>query len=172
MENLHKRLELVANLAIIIVAIVFGIVLVKRYLIAQPANVASNRSSTESHLVERINLPGVDWSQRATLVLAISTSCHFCTESAPFYRDLAHAHEGVRLMAILPQPIEAGKHYLDTLGVQVDEVLQASLNEINVNGTPTLLLINREGTVVGKWVGRLPAEREVQVRYALSSTTN
>ena len=172
MENLHKRLELIANIAIIIVAIALGVVLVKKYVRVQPTTVDSNTSANEPRVVEKINLPGIDWSKRATLVLAISTSCHFCTESAPFYRDLAQAHNGIRLMAVLPQPIEVGKHYLDTLGVQVDEVLQAPLNEINVKGTPTLLLVNREGTVVGKWVGRLPAEKEAQVQYALNSTTN
>ena len=33
----------------------------------------------------RISLPGLDWARRrATVVLVLSTACHFCTESAPF----------------------------------------------------------------------------------------
>jgi hypothetical protein len=47
--------------------------------------------------------------------------------------------------------------------VTVDEVRQDSLDSIGVTGTPTLILVNREGAVDGVWVGKLPPEGETEV---------
>jgi hypothetical protein len=80
-----------------------------------------------------------------------------------FYQQLAKTHGGTRLIAVLSQPVDEGKRYLGTLGVSVDEVKQASLDFINVRGTPTLLLVNSDGVVVKTWVGKLPAEQEAEV---------
>ena len=37
------------------------------------------------------------------------------------------------------------------------------MNFIGVSGTPTLLLINRDGDVTSMWVGRLAADQEAKV---------
>jgi len=108
-------------------------------------------------------LPGVDWSKNEkTLVVAISSSCHFCTESAAFYRDI-RARTRIHTIAVLPQSVNEGRNYLNNLGVQVDEVLQAPLSSIDVSGTPTLILVGRDGTVIRTWLGKLPPELEKEV---------
>jgi len=71
--------------------------------------------------------------------------------------------EGTRLIAVFPQPVDVGKKYLNDLGVAVDDVKQAQLNSIGVQGTPTLLLINKDGVVVNAWRGKLPADKEREV---------
>lgn len=164
-KNISRTIELIANVAIILVAILLGIVLVKRYVITfPPRSSESFASANQPSSHPKIGLRGVDWSKKdKTLVLAISSVCHFCTESAPFYRQLAEAHDGTQLVAVLPQPVEEGRQYLDKLGFEVDEVVQAPLNSIYVSGTPTLMLVNRDGIVIGTWVGRLPAEQEAEV---------
>lgn len=163
MRNFSRSIELIANIAIITVAILLSYVLVKRYVF-EPGRAEPLVSANQHLRSQKINLSGVDWSKsEKTLVLAISSVCHFCTESAPFYRQLAEAHEGTRLVAVLPQTIEEGKLYLNKLRVNIDEVIQAPLSSIDVNGTPTLMLVDRNGTVIDTWVGRLPAVREAEI---------
>jgi thioredoxin-related protein len=71
------------------------------------------------------------------------------------------------LVAVLPQPTNEGRYYLEKLGVFVDEVKQLPLESIGVQGTPTLMLLDRSGTVTKSWIGRLPPEREQTVLSAL-----
>ncbi|HEX8890091.1 MAG TPA: hypothetical protein VF779_13120 [Pyrinomonadaceae bacterium] len=172
MDKLSKRIELFSNIAIIIVAILLGTVLVKKYLLAQPIQSNNNAIAADStNIGAKINLQDIDWSKnKQTLVLALSNSCHFCSESAPFYQRLVKERgSNIRLVAVLPQPVTEGEDYLNSLGVSVDEVKQASLASISVRGTPTLMLVNAEGVVVSQWVGRLPADQEAEVLSRIQS---
>jgi hypothetical protein len=93
----------------------------------------------------------------------VSTVCHLCTESGPFYQRLAKARGRTQLLAVLPQPIDEGKRYLEKLGVSVDKIRQVSLSSIDVRGTPTLMLVNSDGVVVNTWIGTLQVDREAEV---------
>src|SRR5712691_8420560 len=150
--SVSKKIELIANVAIIVVACLLATVLVKNYFFTKPSQQASKSESQrvqgESQPVSSptVSSLDIDWKQsKQTLILAISSTCHFCTESAPFYRQLAKEHLDSRLIAVFPQSVEEGKRYLDELGISVDEVKQLPLRSINVNGTPTLILVNGDG---------------------------
>ncbi len=166
MSGITKKLELVANLAIIVVAILLGVVLVKSYLIPKPR--APQQAATASIPPgTKLSIQGVDWKANGrTLVFALSTGCHFCTESAPFYQRVAQERAkagNIRLVAVFPEPVSEGQKYLSNLGVTVDEVRQARLDSIGVNGTPTLIMANGEGAVADSWRGKLPNEKETEV---------
>jgi thiol-disulfide isomerase/thioredoxin len=164
-----KKLEVLANVAVVITSVVLCSVLVKKYFFSaakqeasveavqskSPASSASRRPSIQAGT--KISLPGIDWSKSTrTVVLALSTTCHFCSESAPFYQKLQQQKpNSVRLVAVLPQPVEDSRNYLNKLGVSVSEVMQSSLSSVGVSSTPTLLLINNEGSVTDSWVGKL-----------------
>lgn len=170
MKNIARTIEVIANVAIICVAISLGVVLISRTIRSYRMTVSESVNTT---LVkdQKIQLPGVEWAKnQQTLVMAISSTCHFCTESAAFYRDL-RARSRVHTVAVLPQSVNEGRNYLSNLGVQVDEVLQAPLSSIDVNGTPTLMLVSRDGTVIRTWIGKLPPdlEREVLLSVAAES---
>jgi hypothetical protein len=160
MRSLIKRIELVANLAIIAVALMLGVVLVKTY--RRPS--AAQTTVTAIRPGTNLSLRDVDWkANRRTLVLALSTQCHFCSESASFYQRVAQerAKSGsVRLVAVLPQPVEESQKYLKELGVTVDEIKQAKLDSIGVNGTPTLIVANDQGIVTDSWRGKLTDDNE------------
>jgi hypothetical protein len=162
---MFKKVELLANVAIIIIALLLGAVLVKRYLMPTvpngPPAVAQIQPGT------KVNLPGVDWGKsEQTLVLALSDGCRFCSESAGFYQRLAKEKAsagGLRLIAVLPQEVGQGQIYLSKLGVPVDEVRQATLGAIGVSGTPTLLLVDNKGAVKQSWLGKLAPDKEAEV---------
>lgn len=168
MNNLAKRIELIANLSIAIAATLLSIVLVKGYLFNNLNNPKTNTSpAIAGNLLQKgtkISLRNIDWQKNGrTLLLALSTTCHFCTESAPFYQHLVKEHGQAQLIALVPQTVDEGKSYLKNLGVQVDDVRQASPDETGITGTPTLILVDRDGKIANSWVGVLSenSEREV-----------
>jgi hypothetical protein len=162
------KLETLANLSTVLVSLLLSIVLVKEFLLPRPQRAFVGRAGVAS----KVSLPGVDWARnRRTLVLALSTQCHFCTESAPFFQRVAKAAGGrVKLLAVLPQPTVDAQNYLREVGVHVDDVRQAPLDSIGVAGTPTLLFVNNSGTVTDVWTGKLSADKQAEVLRALENT--
>lgn len=172
--NFSKKLEVGTNLAIIIVACMLGVVLVKNHLFKTPsAGIGEKQSANQLVSGTRLSSLDVDWKQnRQTLLLAISSTCHFCTDSAPFYKRLVKSKEGTRIVAVLPQPIQDGQEYLKRLGVSVDELRQLDLNSIGVQGTPTVLLVDNFGVVKNSWFGKLQPDQEESVINALLGKEN
>lgn len=166
----YKKIELLANVAIIAVAVLLAVVLVRQYVLPGGRDAADAAPRIQKGA--KVEVAGVDWSKsNRTLILALQKGCHFCTESAPFYKRLAPAasEKNVRVVAVLPQTLEEGRGYLADMGVPVSEVAQASLDSINVPGTPTLILVDDKGVVIDSWVGKLPVAGEEQVLTRLGS---
>jgi hypothetical protein len=113
----------------------------------------------------------VNWAgNKQTLLLVLRNGCHFCTDSAEFYRRLAKepaSRTNTKLVAVLPGTVDDSRSYLDGLGVPISTVRQAGLGALRVSGTPTLLLVNDKGVVTKSWVGQLPACKEAEVVAAL-----
>lgn len=165
-QTIAKRIGLIADLAIIVTAVLLCVVLIKNYIVTQPAP-AINNSTTDAQLQSdaKLSIPGIDWAKsEQTLLLALSSTCHFCSESAPFYRQLVKERgSSVRIIAVLPQSVQAGRDYLNRLGVSVDDVMQVEFNSLGVKGTPTLILADSNGVVLDSWVGKLPSSEEAEV---------
>lgn len=166
MASIYKKIEVAANIAIILVASLLGLVLIMRYF--------SPASATDSqHLDARIqngtklSLPEVNWTDAdQTLLLVLKTGCHFCSESALFYQRIAEEttkRSNVRLIAVMPDPSTEAQNYLASLGLSIKEIKQIQLNLIEVKGTPTLILVDKQGSVVNSWVGKLTPDKEAQV---------
>ncbi|HEY0084050.1 MAG TPA: hypothetical protein VGB61_14830 [Pyrinomonadaceae bacterium] len=169
-----KKIELLANVSIIIAALLLVTVLIKRNLPQSPQSAAA--ASPPAFRIQpgtKIQLPDVDWGRNGqTLLLALSEGCRFCSESAGFYQRLAGEKgmpDNPRLVAVLPQEVSRGQAYLNNLGVAVDDVKQSTLGAIGVSGTPTLILVDSAGIVQESWVGKLPPEREAEVLRRLHS---
>jgi hypothetical protein len=167
MSNFSKRIEVAANLAIIVVALLLGGVLVKRYLWPGSEAAPAPRADPRIPPGSKATLPGVDWAKNGrTLLLVLSRDCRYCTESAPFYRRLASEAGGqtdIRLVAVFPQEVEEGRKYLDGLAVSVHDIMQAAPSSTGAGGTPTLILVDGSGVVKNSWVGKLAAPEESEV---------
>lgn len=172
MTSLPKRVEFLSNIGIIVVAILLGVVLVTRYLLPpSPKSEAADVAQIKPGI--KLSLPGLDWGKSdRTLLMVLSTSCHFCTESTPFYQQLAQQKVGrsdVRLIAVLPQSIGEAQQYLGAHGISVDEIRQSVPGAIYARATPTLITVDKTGSVIQSWVGKLPAEKEAEVMRAFLS---
>jgi hypothetical protein len=160
-------LDVAANVAILCVCILIGVICVKKFLLSDPLNaVEMPRKGT------RIELGGVSWGRAdRTLVLALSTRCRYCNESADFYRRLAPvaAAAGVPVVAVFPQSIDEARaqwasQNLPLIGV---DFTQTPTRGLPIPGTPTLILVDRKGVILRAWAGKQPASGEAEIIHAV-----
>ncbi|HEX8139150.1 MAG TPA: rhodanese-like domain-containing protein [Pyrinomonadaceae bacterium] len=169
MNNLSRRVGLFANIAIIVVALLLCVVLVKRHLMTGGGETVDHSAepSNELRVGSKLPLANIDWAKNSrTLLLALSKDCHFCSESASFYQRLAQASAergNIQLIAILPETVNDGQKYLSDLGVTTSEVRQVSFNAIGVRRVPALILVDNTGVVTDIWQGKLVDSQEFGV---------
>ncbi|HEY0426754.1 MAG TPA: redoxin family protein [Pyrinomonadaceae bacterium] len=169
MSTTYKRIELFANIAIILVAIILGIVMVKKFVLNDSAP-APNLERKQPEVGAKIALPDTDFSAKdKTLLMALRKDCHFCSESAEFYRKITGlaGEKNVRVIALFPHSVENGQEYLKQINVSIEDKRQADFAALNVSGTPTLILTDKNGEIKKVWVGKLPPEREKEVFESL-----
>jgi rhodanese-related sulfurtransferase len=175
-ESAHGRrhsIERVVNILLIVVALIFTVSIARRFL-HRDAGAANQALILKAGM--KLELANMDWSKNGrTLVLGLSTTCHFCTESAPFYqkivRQLARHQGATRIVAVLPQPVAAGQKYLQDLGVSVDEVREANMVSMGLGPTPTLAVVDDAGVVTAAWVGKLGISQQYEVLKQLKIDT-
>ena len=161
-----KRLDLIANIAVIVTSVALlgflGNSWYESHYAPQPPQAGALIGTT-------VHLSGVDFAQQGkTLLIAISTTCHFCRDSEPFYRQLAKAGNfKTHLVAVLPQPQSDAESYVHSSIAPSLQVVSASLDTMGVSGTPTLLLVDGHGKVEKAWVGKLDDAGQKQVQSQL-----
>jgi hypothetical protein len=170
--NLRDKIGTAANVATIVLVVLLGTLLIRGNFVSGRSKVSVPSPSIQIG-ADITRLPtGVNWSTNGrTLLMSLQTTCPYCTESAPFFRRLTAAAAGkTRTVAVLPQPPDVAKRYLDGLGVRVDEIKQVSLPGIGVTRTPTLMLVDSSGVVRGAWTGELASDDEADVLSAVEGT--
>jgi hypothetical protein len=156
-----KMLDKITNVAVILGVAVFIVVVARNQFIrpklpTPPEQIVVGKTVT---------LPGVHFPEgRDSLVLALSTTCHFCKDSLPFYRDLTAKAQGhLNVIAVLPQPEAEATKYLHDAEVSTNQVVSTQLGTIGVLGTPTLLLVDNKGNVHKTWEGLLDQKGQEDV---------
>jgi hypothetical protein len=123
----------------------------------------------------RFPLDKASWSESPkTVVLALSTECRYCLESAGFYRVLGRmAHpERFRVIAVLREPLQESQPRLESLGIALlKDVRHADFAALRVHATPTLFIVNRDGNVDAAWTGKLSAAQEAEVLTLLGAAS-
>jgi hypothetical protein len=72
-----------------------------------------------------------------------------------------------RIFTVFPQEVGAAEDYLKQNKVTPDAVFSLKQTNIDVNGTPTLLLVDSQGIVQKVWVGKLTESAEQEVLASL-----
>jgi hypothetical protein len=157
------RLETIANLTIIVTGLTVTTLLLSRVIAdyRQPP-----RPAVPDYQVGE-TLPAafpVDFRKTPqTLLLVLSSQCHYCTDSVPFYRDLlsARANGGsdTRFVAVGLETRATLEDYLKQHQLVFDEVVSLPREAIKFRGTPTLLLVDNSSVVKGVWSGFLSSEQ-------------
>lgn len=169
-DSLVKKIEIFANVAIIAVALILGIVLVKKFILN---DTSQNQVKENISVGSKVNLEKIDWAKNGrTLLLVLSKDCRFCRESTPLYQKISQEisqNNKIKLVAIFPQDVATAKDYLQSNSISVAEIYQNNPSSFNVRGTPTMLLVNDLGDVTDAWFGKLSKEEEVRVFERLDS---
>lgn len=180
-KGIFRKIQMLSSVATIVIAILLSIVTAKMFFPTSPSVRVVNMPKQETDLSKAsaspigktIRVEDIDWkSSKKTLVLYISTTCHYCDESSPFYQRLVEKYvddTSMKIVAILPQTVEEGKDHLRSLGLKINDVYSAQLSSIGVNATPTLLLADDAGVVLDMWRGKLSNEREKDVLDRISN---
>jgi thioredoxin-related protein len=158
-SKFSQKIELSANITIILVALLFGYFLTQKFFFQQ----TSKQPPTEIAKGTKIFLADVNWqANQKTILLALQKGCRYCTESMSFYKTLVEKskEKGIRLVAVLPNSREESIQYLKENGVEIQEIKQAELDSVNVGGIPTLILVNEKGEVSDSWMGKLSSQEE------------
>lgn len=172
MEKFSKKTEFVANLLIIITAVLLIGITIHGYF--GNSEVSTNKPSVriQPTVGKKLNLEKVNFAENPkTVVLALQTTCRFCNESAPFYKRLLEETKGknVKFIAVFPTSVEDSQKHLTQLGITGFEVQQAPISQLDASGTPTLILTNSRGEVEKFWVGKLPQDKESEAINSINT---
>jgi thioredoxin-related protein len=158
MTKRQRQLEQITNVLIIIAAVlVIGLVSYNFFYKGQETKSLQNGAS--------FDLPGINLKgEKRTLVLVLDKDCHFCSESASFYQTIVKngKNNHLKLAAVFSHSTDEGKQYLQKLGVEIDDVFQYRF-KTEINGTPTLVLVDGFGKVIDSWEGKLSDKEEESV---------
>lgn len=101
----------------------------------------------------------------ATIVFALNSTCPFCLASMPAIRELTlrkHGFKGrLRTAVVGTESVAVLQEYLRTHAITVDDVRSLSSGVPLVEATPRTVLIGRDGTIVGEWLGTLRSSAPV-----------
>jgi hypothetical protein len=157
------KLETVANWMIVVTSVTVTTLVASRVIadyrrpaptVPQTYQVGDKLTPTEAP---------VDFSKAPqTLLLVLSSQCHYCTESVPFYHTLLEARARdprTRIVAVGLEDAASLQTYLKEHDLHVDEVASVSRDKIKFRGTPTMVLLDRAGVVKGVWTGFLSNDK-------------
>jgi len=172
-SNLSGRLETVANILIIVVAVMLIGFIGQRYLLGS-SDTKKQLESLRPTVGKKVALPGVEFADRKTVFLALQITCRYCTESMPFYKRMVEEakEKGVKFIAVFPTKPEDGIKHMAEQGITDIEVRQAPLSSLDAGGTPTIVVTDAKGVVMNYWVGKLPPEKEAEVIDGMMKSEN
>jgi hypothetical protein len=100
-------------------------------------------------------------ASRRTVLLVLNPTCRFCTESMPLYRRMAAAvaaaREGERRLVVVAMGgLDATRAYVTEHRLIVNAVVPFASKWLgHIAGTPTVVIADRGGVVLGSWSGLL-----------------
>jgi hypothetical protein len=178
-------LEKVSHLSLIAFALTSMGILLEKQLVPRGGSFSAD-AAIKGLAGKPLDVPGVKWSAApVNVAFFISTQCHFCAASMPFYKKVSESRDRARvaLSVLSPDPTGDMEKWLSDQSVAVDGVYAAPHNP-GLRGTPTLLIVDAGGIVRRVFIGELDSAREQEflqivktgsitgARARLETTTN
>jgi hypothetical protein len=114
-----------------------------------------------------VKLPGADWQAApVSVLLQISSTCDFCNESMPFYKQLMATRQAqaakVPVIVVSRDAVDVMRKHLENQEVTVDKVLHSRMESLGTV-TPTIYVIDSKGLVKRVFVGELDSAGEKEL---------
>jgi hypothetical protein len=161
-SKIKSLLEVVTNVAVLLAAVGVLSALSWGYFAQRSAPPVQNGFQRGQPVAK---LPKVDYSGAPkTLLIAMNTGCHFCTESIPFYNGLVSSNPGTdkttRVVAVFPNKEDEVRQYVRQHQLNLEAVAGVDFRALNVSATPTMILVDSNGKVLDFWVGKQSEDGE------------
>jgi thioredoxin-related protein len=161
--KLKNYLETTTNCAVIIVAVVVLSLFVRDWF-----NVRTNPTTEPGiHRGQKLDNPPVTLKSVRTLLIAMATTCHYCSESVGFYNRLAKMNENLKngsdIVAIFPNSADDVNRYATEHELKVPVVPSVNFAALHLSATPTIILLDNKGGVQDFWIGKLSENTEAEV---------
>ena len=148
-------LNVAANAALVVAVGALGTALWYRHAqtlhethAARPA--ANFRPGDRAPVVDGVNYA----SSPRSVILFLSTTCHFCESAAPFYNRLHSSilasHQKSKLVAVFSESEDQVRTFKTRLNLTADTLAG---RRFAVSGTPTALVVDKSGVITGAWLG-------------------
>jgi hypothetical protein len=106
-------------------------------------------------------IDGIAYTDGRAVLFFLSADCPYCQAETPFYRsalDTAHSRNAgsrPKVYAVSPDDRDHFRQYLHDAGLRFDKVIAGTPPVVGVPVVPMIVVIERGGTVVRRWVGQL-----------------
>ncbi|HUI58098.1 MAG TPA: hypothetical protein VLY04_24155 [Bryobacteraceae bacterium] len=114
-----------------------------------------------------VKLPGANWQVAPfSVLLQLSSTCQFCNQSMPFYRQLMLVRnaQAAKMPVIVASAdaVTAMQKHLEEQQVAVDKVLHSRLEPLH-SVTPTVYIVNSRGVVTRAFIGELDSSAQKEL---------
>jgi len=118
---------------------------------------------------QRVDVPAAWYdSSPKTLIIFGRASCVACQKAQPFLKGLVARLNGraPAFLAHLPGADADDVAFANSLGITGDRIVVVG-PDLRVRATPTIVLVNQNGTVIDAWEGAGPPERQSSIIKAI-----
>lgn len=172
-QKLKTTLEVTTNIAVILVAVAM-LSLLAIFVFVKPRTPTLSIGLQKGQAFGQISKVDYGRSDR-TLLIALSTACSYCQENLPFYQKLTSApvpfHNNLQVVALFPNAAEDVEKYVRENKLPIEAVAAVDFNSLRISGTPTIILVDKNGVVQDFWIGKL-SEQEANKFLHLVSPRN
>jgi thiol-disulfide isomerase/thioredoxin len=172
--------KIVGRSVLVLAAGCVALVAVTVVALAKPAvraQLGFGPARTTSYVGQRIELPAPALaSGPRTLVLFASSTCAACRKAAPFFKSLvseAARGGGVQMRVVMDTLSHADRTealaYVATLGLDPTALVAVDLKATRITRVPTLVLVDRDGTVLSDWESPMPQDEVLRSLVSLRS---
>ena len=175
-QQTDRLLSRTAGLANASLAVVLGVTLA---LVAWPrverALGVEARPEPPAYAVgQAIDVPA-EWYRTSpyTLVVFARASCGACQTAQPFLQKLVADVRGKGQVVFASPGLEpdSDREYAQQLGVAADLTRQVPAG-LRVRATPTLVLVDRTGRILGAWEGVGPPDQQAVIQQSIHAATS
>ena len=108
-----------------------------------------------------------------TLVVFARASCGACQTAQPFLQKLVADVRGKGQVVFASPGLEpdSDREYAQQLGVAADLTRQVPAG-LRVRATPTLVLVDRTGRILGAWEGVGPPDQQAVIQQSIHAATS
>lgn len=162
-EAVKSTLEVATNIAVLMVAVTV-LTLIAFFFLSKPSPSSPKLSLGLEKGKTFAQLSNMDYSKSdQTLLIALNSTCSYCQESLPLYRKIAsnqaRTDKALHVVGLFPNKAEEVAKYIQQNQLVMDTVAGVDFNALHISGTPTMILIDRNGVVKDFWNGKL-SDRE------------